>query len=299
MSLTSLKPAEVDLLARTEFVSGYDTFVPVGSSIFNIASPQRLNELESIVATDGDIPQAADGAEYPEAQIRQIGTKSFTSVEYKRMYGISELMKDFSNYGSTMKAMRNAGYRARYKQDDLLSRVLSQGFATTTTWDGAYLFSASHQYGDVTGQTQSNLLSGALSKTTINSGYVKLRTLKDHDGLTMPLAVAYLLVPSALAMTAWELVNSPDDPETGNRSRNFVNSRSIKVVEWPLLDAISTTAFFMCSEKMFHQLTAYQKVQPTLSMFTDGRTGTMYEKIRFVQTQGAADYLGATGGTGL
>jgi hypothetical protein len=297
MSLTTLKPSEIDLLVKKEYLSGYETYQPVGVQIFNLDSPDRLNEKESVVTADGDIPQVAEGAPYPESLTRELGTVTFISVEYKRRFGISALMNDFSNFGTTMKVMKKAGYRAKYKQDDLMRGVLSGGFDTTTVWDGDYLFSATHNIGD-TGVTQSNLISGALSETTLNTAYVSLATMKDHENLVMPLQVAYLVVPASLHKKAWELTMSPDGPETGDRKKNFVNSLNIKVITWPLLDAVSTTAWFLMSEKMFHTLTAYQKVQPNMKMYVDENTDNMYEKVRFVQTQGATDYLGLVASTG-
>lgn len=297
MSYTGLKPSEVDLLVKKEYLSGYETYQPVGPTIFNLDSPDRLNEKESVVTADGDIPQAAEGAAYAQSLSRELGTVTFTSVEYKRKFGITALMDDFSNYGSTMKLMKKAGYRARYKQDDLMKGVLSGGFATTTVWDGDFLFSATHNIGD-TGLTQSNLISGALGETTLNEAYVKLSSMKDHEGLIMPLPVAYLVVPTALAKKAFELTFSPDGPETGDRKKNFINSLNIKTVVWPLLDSESTTAWYLLSDKMWHTLTAYQKVQPNMKFYIDEDTDNMWEKVRFVQTQGATDYLGVVGSTG-
>lgn len=298
MSYISLKPSEVDLLVKKEFLSGYETYSPVGPKLFNIETPDRFNEKESVVTTDGDLPAVAEGASYPASLAREIGTVTYTSVEYKRKWGLTQLMSDFSNFGTTMKLMKKAGYRAKYKQDDLLRSVISGGFATTTTWDGAYLFSATHSIGD-SGLQQSNLISGALSETTLNSGYTTLMTMKDHENLVMPNSVSYLVVPAALAKKAWELVNSTDGPETGDRKRNFINSLNIQVVVWPLLDAISTTSWFLLTDKMWHALTAYQKVAPSLKMYTDDDTDNMWEKCRFVQVQGATDYLGVVGSTGV
>jgi hypothetical protein len=297
MSYTGLKPSEVDLLVKKEFLSGYEKYQPVGPQIFNIESPTRLNEKESVVTTDGDIPQTADGAAYPASLVRELGTVTYTSVEYKRKWGITALMDDFSNYGTTMKMMRKAGYRARYKQDDLLAAVLSGGFATTTVWDGDFLFSATHNVGD-TGTTQSNLASGALSQTSLTAAYIQLGLTKDHEGLTMPLEGAKLVVPRTLAPTAWELLKSPQGPETGNRKLNYVNSLNLELVVWPLLDAVSTTAWFLVADKMWHALTAYQKVAPSMKMYTDDDTDNMWEKIRFVQIQGATDFLGCVASTG-
>ena len=296
---TGLKPSEVDLLVKHEYLTGFETYQPVGPLFFNTESPDRLNEKESVLGGDGDIEESADGAAYPQTNFEEIGTKTFRSVEYKRAYPVTELMQDFNNYGSIMKLFRKAGYRARYKQDDLLRAVVSGGFATTTTWDGDYLFSATHQIGTDANQTQSNLQSGALTKDNINAAYITLQTMKDHEGLTMPTPVSYLVVPAALAMKAWEYLNSPDDPETANRSKSFVNSLNIKLVVWPLLDAASTTAWFMLSDKMWTSLKCYQKVAPTMRSYIDENTGNLVEKVRFVQIQGSTDYLGTTAATGV
>lgn len=297
MSYTGLKPSEIDLLVKKEFLSGYEKYQPVGTAIFNIESPDRLNEKESVVTTDGDIAAVAQGASYPASLARELGTVTYTSVEYKRKWGITALMEDFSNYGTTMKLMRKAGYRARYKQDDLLAGVVANGFATTATWDGYYLFDTGHAVGD-TGSTQDNLVSGALSETTLNSAYVALATQKDHEGLTMPMQGAKLVVPAALAKKAWELVKSPQGPETADRKANYINSLNLEIVVWPLLDATSTTAWFLFTDKMWHAMTCYQKVAPTMKMYTDEDTDNMWEKVRFVQIQGATDYLGTVGSTG-
>jgi len=294
---TNLKPSEIDLLVKKEFLSGYETYQPVGPKIFNLDTPQRLNEKESVVTSDGDIPQVAEGVSYPASLTRELGTVTYTSLEYKRKFGITALMEDFSNYGTTMKMMMKAGYRARYKQDSLMADVLNGAFGTTAVWDGQYLIDTDHDIGD-TGQTQDNLLSGALSETTLNDAYVKLATMVDHENLVMPLQVAYLVVPAALHQKAYELTASPDGPETADRKKNFINTLNIKPVVWNLLDATSTTAWFLCTEKMWHSLTAFQKVKPSMKMYTDDDTDNMWEKVRFVQVQGATDYLGIVGSLG-
>jgi len=298
MSFTGLKPSEIDLLVKKEFLSGYNLYKPMGSSIFNVGTPDRYNEKESVVTTDGDIPQVAEGSAYPASLVRELGTVTYTSVEYKRKWGMTALMEDFSNYGTTMKMMMKAGYRGRYKQDDLMQAVISGGFDATTVWDGGYLLSATHSIGD-SGQTQSNLITGALGETTLNEAYISLGLLKDHEGLTMPMQGVKLLVPQTLAKKAYELVMSPAGPETADRKKNYINSLGIQVVVWPLLDAESTTAWYLLTDKMWHSLTVFQKVNPSMKMYTDDDTDNMWEKCRFVQVQGATDYLGIVGSTGI
>lgn len=296
MSRTSYNPVEVDLLAKMAFASSYNTYSPVGTNVFNTAIPDRLNEKEVVTAMDGRIPESDEGAAYEEVITTEIGTKTFTTKEYKVKAGITRLMMQFQNFGETMKNMRTLGYNARYKQDDLLANVIAKGFDTTTTFDGAYLFSASHKIGQGSA-VQSNLISGALSKAKILDAYTKLGQMKDHKGLIMPLPGVNLIIPRALYGTAFEAINSAVGPDTNN-NKNVLNSLNINIIVWPLLDAYSTTAWFMTAPKEFTALRAYQKTQPSVESYIDNATDNLYEKVYFSQTQGAADYIGIVGSTG-
>ncbi len=295
---TKLHPDEIDLLSRGVFETGYKTYVPTGKEIFNTVSPERLHEKETIGAIDGSIDEMAEGEVYSETPIREIGSMTFTSVQYGKKAGVSLLTQEFSNFGMSMKAMNRLGYNARYKQDALLAAVINGAHNETTTYDGEYLLSATHLIADNAAQIQGNLITGALSPEKINEMYVKLSQMKDHGGLIMPLQEAVLLVPRALAMNAWQFLNSPNSPTDSNNNRNFVNSLNIKIVIWDQLDQASAFAYYMLTPKAFHSLTAYQKTAPSLSMYVDDSNDNLFEKVRFVQTQGAADYFGIVGSQG-
>lgn len=296
MSRTQYNEMEVDLLAKMAIATSYNTYSPVGPVIFNTAVPDRLNEKEVVTAMDGRIPESEEGSAYEEVISTEIGSKTFTTKEYKVKSGITRLMMQFQNFGTTLTNMRSIGYNARYKQDDLMAQVLAKGFDTTTTFDGAYLFSASHKVG-IGAAVQSNLISGALSKAKIMEAYTKLGQMKDHKGLIMPLPGAKLVIPRALYSTAYEAINSAVGPDTNN-NKNVLNSLGIEIVVWPLLDAYSTTAWFMVAPKEFTTLRAYQKTQPSVTSYVDNATDNLYEKVYMSQTQGAADYVGVCGSTG-
>ena len=296
MITTSLKPSEVDLLVKREIESGYDLYQPVSPQIFNKETPDRLNEKISVMGGDANIDVVAEGAAYPLKTFREIGTQTYTSVEYKEAYPVTELMQDFGNYGTVLKELKKTGYYARWKQDDLNRAVLSGGFDTTTTWDGEFLYSNSHEIKD-TGETQDNLASGTLGEDNLFTAWAQLKLLADHRGRLQPITSAYLVVPTTLSKKAWELVQSSDGPETAERKKNFFFN-ALTVVEWPLLDAASTTAWFLLSEKMFHELCYFVKSEPKLKAYIDEETGNLVEKIRFVQVQGATDYTGTVASPG-
>ena len=220
MIYTNLMPSEIDLLVKREIASSMNLYKPVAPQIFNKETPERLNEKISVMGGDTEINQVADGGAATVRTFREIGTKTFTSVEYREAYAITHLMKLFDSMGTVMKEMRKAGYYGVYKQDELCASVLTGGFDTTTTWDGAYLFSASHYVKD-NAEIQSNLSTGVLIETNLFKMYNALKQQKDHRSKIQPITGAVLLHPTKLSKKAWELTNSKGSVEDANRKDNF------------------------------------------------------------------------------
>ena len=297
-STTRLHPDEINLLTRTVFETGYKSYKPTGKEIFNTIVPERLDEKETIAAIEIDMPEMAEGEVFKRSASREIGNMSYTSKAFGQGVAITKLMQEFSNFKTAMKGMNRLGYVARYKQDKFMADVLTGAFADTVTYDGEYLISGSHLINDDPAKTQSNLLSGALSATTLNAGYILFNQMVDHGDVPMPQQETTLVIPRALAMTAWQILNSPNSPEDDNNNRNFLNTLNIKIVIWDLLDKVSSTAWFLTTSKAFHSLNAYQKTQPTLVMNTDYQNSDLVQTCRFVQTQGSPDYLGIGGSLG-
>lgn len=296
---TNLMPNEIDLLAKRQIASGMNLYKPVAPLLFNKETPDRLNEKISVMGGDTSINQVADGGAATIRTFREIGSKTFTSVEYREAYAVTHLMKLFNSMGTVMKEFQKSGYYGLYKQDELCASVLTGGFDTTTTWDGAYLFSASHYIKD-NSETQNNLATGVFTKDNLFAAYNKLKQGKDHRGKIQPITGAYLVIPTILGMNAWEKVKSNLSPENANNNTNYFGAggASLKVVEWPLLDLASTTAWYLLSEKMFHELTYMVKEDINFRSYIDNPTKSLVEEIGFVQTQGATDYIGAVGSTG-
>jgi len=80
-----------------------------------------------------------------------------------------------------------------------------------------------------------SIVTGSLGKSTLNNGYITLQNTKDHGGQKMPLLPKQLVVSPTQAMLAKELLGSPDDPTTANRSINWLNDWTTEIVVWPLL----------------------------------------------------------------
>jgi len=297
MSTTPNLVSDIVNKAAIAIKTGYDTYMPVADMFFTDVPKERFAEKFTINASDGDIPEVADDAAFPESEIMELGSLTLNQATYKRKYSASQLAKNYDSEGKLVKAMMKVGRKGRIKDDRNCANVFNNGFTTLTTFDGNALFHASHTV-DLNGNTQSNLVSGALTDTTLNDGIVLLSDLKDHDGLEDPLAAAYLLVPTALEKKAKELVFSKLDPESANNTTNTHANRGIQVVVWPLLT--STTAWFLVSEKMFNELTRVVgdpfDVQVRSGIYTE--TNVDEVRLQFSMVAGAPDYRGVTGATG-
>ena len=296
MSLTSLNQASANRLVLEAFDSGWKSYEVKGTTFFNKRSPERVDERFSVTAADATIPQVAENAAYPAVNIEEVGTKTLSQKVYKRELPVSKLMKRFDNYGTVIEEAGKLGYRAKYTMDEVMADVMNNAFTTTTTWDGEALCSASHQIGN-TGSTQSNLATGALGKTSLNAAQVLLENQQDHGGHKMPTQGKYLVVEPNNRMEGFELIGSPTDPETADRSINYINSLGLQLVVWPLLT--STTAWWLIAPQMFNRLQYLVSIEPTINYIRSETNGSYLYQLDFACEAGAPDYLGVTGSTGV
>lgn len=289
MTTTGLNQSDVNLLVYEAFNAGWQTYVPEGPKIFTRMKPERIDEKFSVHAVGGDIPQVAEGAAYPTSDVSEVGSKSFSHQTYKKAIPFTRLMKEYDSYGVVLDQAKRLGYHGVIAMDRAQADVLNNAEGTSTTWDGLALASTAHLIGD-TGQVQSNQVTGAFSKANVNSCLVRLARQKDHDNVEMPLMAANLVVPPELQMDAFELLGSPDDPETANRSINYIAGKKIRLIVWQLLT--STTDYHVIADKMFNRLRYGVWLEPQIQFVRDYETGGYQYQIDFDCRAVAPDYLG-------
>ncbi|HNH48814.1 MAG TPA: Mu-like prophage major head subunit gpT family protein [Myxococcota bacterium] len=123
------------------------------------------------------------------------------------------------------------GTAARLQPDQLLANLLEKGFTTGKGYDEVAFFSASHPTG-VSGTTVSNRVSGALSESTFEEAFTKLRKMKDYNGnLIDVLAIGgevTLIVAANLESTGRALVVA-ENKANGASNPNY-NRAKLKVL---------------------------------------------------------------------
>lgn len=98
------------------------------------------------------------------------------------------------------------GESAKKWPDQQLKTVIQNGDASGALWDGVDFFDASHPMANT---TQSNLFTGtALSATNYNTVRAAMMSYIGDDGEPLGVTPNLLVVPPALAKTAYEIVNA-------------------------------------------------------------------------------------------
>ncbi len=291
MSSVTLNPSSANKLVLEAYDSGWRTYEIVGTRFFNQRSPERYDEKFSVTGADGSINAVAPGAAFPSTNVEELGNVTITQQAYKKEIPVDFSMKRFDNYGVVIREATKHGYRAKQVMDQVMANVLLNTESTSTVWDGLSLANASHLVGN-TGDTQTNIVTGALSETTLNNAHVALRTQKDHGGQVMPTTGTFLVVPQALAITGYKLLKSTEGPETADRETGYLNTLGMQLVPWALLDASNTTDYHVIANKMFNRLEYLVSVEPTVQYVRDTATGNGLYQIEFACAAGAADYLG-------
>lgn len=292
---TSLNPADANRLVLEAFSSGWMTYQTKYQYIFNEMKPQRVDEKLSVTASGGDIPSVAEGASFPQVNIAQVGTKTLSQATYKEALPVTTLMKEFDNYGVVIEEASKQGYRGRVTMDKIGANVLNNSFGTETVWDGLAVYAATHSVGS-TGTTQSNLVTGQLTESTLNTATTNLRNMVDHNNQKMGLTPKTLVVSPSFAKKAFELTASQGSPESANRNSNYFNTLGLNVVVWELLT--DSDAWFLFADKAFTRFRYFVGVSPKMEYIRRPETGNFEYQLEFSAVAGAGDYLGTQASAG-
>jgi hypothetical protein len=173
--------------------------------------------------------------------------KTTLIAEFKKDLPISKNFMADQQQSAVSRSVRQQAKTWSASRDRNAMTVYSGGFATVTTVDGAYLFSATHTDGD--GGTVDNLMSGALADATLAASVNTLRRQKAQTGVIVGYEPDFLLTPSVLHKTGMEVAKSVLRQGTGNNDLNYFSEMfpGMKVVYSPHLDDSSTTAYFLGS----------------------------------------------------
>lgn len=203
----------------------------------------------SEMATPEMVPE---NDEYKESKMSD-SKESYVIHKYGSVFTITweTVVNDDLDAISRIPAMQGAA--CRRKQNQAVYAVLTDNAAMADT---GLLFNATAQT-TAGGHNNLDTGAGAPSVTTLNAAYIKMMTKKGlRADVILNLQPSYLIVPAALSATVLQLVGSIADPSAGGSAAGNSNTKNIygpngdrplRVVVEPLLDANSSTAWYLAA----------------------------------------------------
>jgi phage major head subunit gpT-like protein len=274
------------------------------SALFKPMTIDRQAYIEEIYKGGGLFPQIGEVGTVPVSDIK-VANKLITPVlDFADSRELSKNWFDDQLHNLWTQTVSDMAMKARITQDVNAFSIFRGAFTTTLTADGAALI-ASHTL--LNGQTYSNVVTGALSPSTLNDAIVKLRQQPDQAGVVLGNAPAYLVVPSKLFKHAIEITQSALIADVANNNVNVYRSiYGLTVYSSPYLDYIagftsdgSDTAWYLLAKN--HSITRMvrQGLQTFLRDWGFSNNRTYNYQANFRETVYVPDYIGVVGATGV
>lgn len=212
---------------------------------------KNLNRIRfSEMGTPEMVPE---GSPYPDAPMSD-AKEVYKVNKYGNMFTVTweTVVNDDLDAISRIPAMQGAA--CRRLQNQAVYGVLTANAAMADT---GLLFNATAQ---TTAGGHANLATGAGAPAvaTLNTAYISMMTKKGlRSDVILNIQPAFLIVPAAISATALQLLGSIADPSAGGSSttgnsntKNIYGpngDRPLKVIVEPLLDANSSTAWYLAA----------------------------------------------------
>lgn len=283
----------------------YDTNFPSiatanTAAIFKPSNTTHAAYIEEIFMGSSLFPSIGETTNVP-LSTPKVANKLTTYIkDFAKGIEISKNLFDDNMHGVWSKTVADFAMVARVSQDDNAFAFWRGAFTTSLTADGAALV-ASHTL--LNGSTQTNVVTGALSPTTLNNAIVALRQQKNQAGVILGNVPSVLLVPSALYKHAIEITESALIADNANNNLNvFRSAYGITVYTSPYIDAVaggSDTAWFLLSRNHAVTRLIRQGIQTALRDWSVSNNRSYLYQANFREAVYCADYVGVVGSTGL
>ena len=263
-------------------------------SVFNVRTSSRAYEETTGLTGFGQFGQKSEGGKVDYDTILQAYDKRFTHLTFAKGYQITMEAMDDDIDGAITNAAPALSRAARVSIETYIWNLFNLGFATETTPDGAYLFSASHPL--VAGGTYSNLVSGDISQANLETAINLFDNMVDDRGLPIEASPTNLVIPVELRWIVFEILKSELRHNTANNAVNSLNQISLNVIMSKYLTGDDD--WFITSDPSQHRCLVYWRQEPVTDHTLDFDTGNMKTKMTYRLSRGAADWRNVVGGLG-
>jgi len=269
-------------------------------SIFKPLNTDHAAYIEEIFKGSGLFSAIGETSTVPLSTPKVTNKITTYIKDYANSIELSKNLFDDNMHGVYTRMIADFAMVARKTQEDNAFAFFRGAFTTSLTADGS-AFIASHTL--IGGGTQSNVVSGALTTSTLNDAIVVLAQMKNQAGVIIGSIPSVLLVPPKLFKHAKEITDSALIADSGNNNINVYRSAfGFEVWTSPYLSAAaggSDTAWFLLGKN--HSVTRLirQGIQTALRDWTYSNNRTYLYQANFREAVYAPDYVGAVGSTGV
>lgn len=310
----SLAQTELD----TVFRQNYDMTVPPNyataetGDIFKVIETTHAAYIGKVHKGPGLFSKIGETTTVP-AYIAKVANKYTVSIsDFAEGISISKNLFDDDMHGEWNSQVAEFAIMARRTQDFNSFRLFRGAFTTTLTADGSAWMGSHTLIGggttnnqivtaDITGASNT-----ALTTASLNVAQRRLASMKSHANVPLQCVGNILLVPTALYITARQVVGSALIPENGNNAINVLSmDYSIKVYQSVFLGSESpdgngsdTAWFLLDSTRHAIRRLVRQGIQTNLRDWGMSNDRTYYYQANFREEVFVPDYVGAVGALG-
>lgn len=251
----------LDPTFRAIFHETENNFVPMYDKIFHVMSSNKAFEKDTALSGIGQLEEVPELGTIPYEDATPGWDVTYVHKKFGKGRMVSQEMIDDEKYNMINKLPKSlANAKARTKEASAAD-VFNFGFtagggglARFTGGDSQPLFSAAHvnRAGTV---TQSNLITTALSQTSLQTVITAMKTRRDSKNQIINFAPDTLLVPTSLEFTARAILESTQVLGSNNNDINVVKG-SLNLIIWPFLT--SSTAWFVLDSNA-HELNWFNR----------------------------------------
>ncbi len=282
------------------WMDGRANVLPKAADIVQMPDAGKGNHYikNGFMVSVGNAIEAREGQALPFDSFVNGPTKTVYPTIFKMGLQFTKYAMDDDRYNIVKQGATKVGEGMAYTIEFKVWDIFNSGFVTTTRTgiDGLALFSASHPLYGVSGAVFSNLVSGSLSKSSLQTSLTIFDTMVNERNQFMYMEPAVLIHPPALRYTATELIESEFDPYSANNAVNSVQG-TLTRMQVPFLT--STTAWFVVSKKEALDLYNYWFNKPEPRMWMDNNTGNVIFASEMRMATTFFRWRGTAGSTGV
>lgn len=262
--------------------------------VFNVRDSYRAYEDITQITGLGTFSEKSEGDTVDYDKLLQGFDTRFTHLTYAKGVQISMEAADDDIDGAITNIMPPLARSARVSIEATAWNVINNGFDTTTTPDGLYLFDTGHILRG--GGTFDNLVSGDLSIATLETALNIFDNMVDERGLPIEMGATKIVFPVELRWLVYEILKSDLRSDTAENATNAFKQIALEGVMSKYLSGQDD--WFLCCDPSMHRVLFYWRMQPMSDHTIDFDTGNLKTKMTYRMSVGAADWRGWVGGQG-